>query len=249
MASTIVPANASLEDKVDIVLDLLVKQSVLLTKSWQKIEELEKENATMRTTISTLSREVHSLKNSSNRREQLLLSNSIRIFGVSIGDDEPNATDGGKALAGKIYDKVLKPVLLAAKIKGTNASNVIESCYRAGKPSSDKSRPPPVVVKLCSQALRLAILQNKKDGLVPPSEADQRAGIKRYTVAEDLTGDTFKCLRALSADPRVAKVWTIDGHLRFTLVDVQIPVARSKKLNRSMTLSTPSFLSLNDCCL
>ncbi len=56
MTSTIVPANASLEDKVDRVLDLLVKQSVLLTKSQQKIEELEKENATMRTTISTLSR-------------------------------------------------------------------------------------------------------------------------------------------------------------------------------------------------
>jgi hypothetical protein len=219
MASTIVPANASLEDKVDIMLELLVKQSTLLTKSQQKIEELEKENSTKRTTISTLSREVYSLKNSCNRRDQLLLSNSIRIFGVSIGDDEPNATDGGKALASKIYDKILKPVLVAAKIKGTNASNVIETCYRAGKPSTDKARPPPVVVKLCSQALRLAILRNKKDGLSPPSEADQRAGIKRYSVAEDLTGDTFKCLRALSADPRVAKVWTIDGYLRFTLVD------------------------------
>jgi predicted nuclease with TOPRIM domain len=125
------------------MLELLVKQSTLLTKSQQKIEELEKENSTMRTTISTLSREVYSLKNSCNRRDQLLLSNSIRIFGVSVGDDEPNATDGGKALASKIYDKILKPVLVAAKIKGTNASNVIETCYRAGKSSTDKARPPP----------------------------------------------------------------------------------------------------------
>jgi hypothetical protein len=65
--------------------------------------------------------------------------------------------------------------------------------------------------------LRLTILRNKKEGLAPPPEADQRAGIKKYTVVEDLTGDTFKCLRALASDSRVSKAWSIDGNLRFVL--------------------------------
>jgi hypothetical protein len=189
----------------------------LLTKNQLKIEQLEKDNAAMKSTINSLSREVFVLKNASNRREQISLSNSIRIFGVSMSDEEANATDGGRALSSKIYEKVLKPVLLAAKVKGTSISNIIDSCYRAGKPSTDKSRPPPVVVKLVSSSLRLAILRNKKEGLASPPEADQRAGIKKYTVVEDLTGDTFKCLRALASDTRVAKVWSIDGNLRFTL--------------------------------
>jgi hypothetical protein len=105
MASTIVPANASLEDKVDIMLELLVKQSTLLTKSQQKIEELEKENSTMRTTINTLSREVYSLKNSCNRRDQLLLSNSIRILESPSGTTSPTPQTAGRPLLARFMTK------------------------------------------------------------------------------------------------------------------------------------------------
>jgi hypothetical protein len=217
--SNLVPPNASLEDKVDTILELLVKQSTLLTKSQEKIEQLEKENAEMKHSITSLNREIFTLKNSSNRRDQLLLSNSIRVFGISISEDEPIATDGGKALCVKVFDKIIKPVLLAAKIKGATASNTIEDCYRLGKASTDKARPPPLVIKLTSPSLRLTILRNKKSGLAPPSEADQRIGIKRFTIVEAPTSDTFKMLKSLSADSRIAKVWSIDGNLRFTLAN------------------------------
>jgi hypothetical protein len=66
-----------------------------------------------------------------------------------------------------------------AKVKGISAPNVIESCYWASEPTSDKTRLPPVVVKLNSPALPLAILRNKEEVLTPPPEADQHAGIKR----------------------------------------------------------------------
>jgi hypothetical protein len=213
----VIPANASMEDKMDIMLQLLVQQTKSIALFQGKIEELEKENNAMKSTIGSLSKEIFVLKNSSNRREQHLLNNSIRIFGVAVHEDEPNTTDGGKALAGRVFEKILKPILVAAKIKGANVANVIETCYRAGKASSDKARPPPVVVKLCSPSLRLTILRNKKTGMAPPSEADQRLGIKRFTVVEDLTGDSFKLLRTLAGDSRVEKVWTIDGNIRFTL--------------------------------
>jgi hypothetical protein len=213
-----IPANATMEDKVDIVLQLLMEQSELLTKSQLKIEQLEKENLAMKSSITSLNKEVYGLKNSSNRREQNLLNNSIRIFGVSVSEDEPNSTDGGKALSLKVFERVLKPILLAAKVKGS-ISTTIEDCYRAGKPTADKSRPPPVVVKLCSPSLRLAVLRNKKAGLAPPPETDLRIGIKKFTIVEDLTGDNFKMLRSLAGDPRVAKAWSIDGNIRFTLAN------------------------------
>jgi hypothetical protein len=91
----------------------------------------------LKSSIGNLSIEVHVLKNSSNRREQLLLSNSIRIFGIAMSEDEPNATDGGKVLSARTFR-------LADKVKGANVSNVIESCYRVGKASLDKARPPPL---------------------------------------------------------------------------------------------------------
>ncbi len=133
---------------------------------------LDKENSTLKSSLGNLSKEVHVLKNSSNRREQLILSNSIRIFGIAKFEDEPNATDGGKVLYARAF-------LLADTVKGANVSNVIESCYRAGKASLDEARPPPpIVVKLCSASLRLTIMCNKKTCMAPPPETDQSLGIK-----------------------------------------------------------------------
>ncbi len=138
----------------------------------------------MKSYVGNLSKEVHVLKNSSNRHEQLLLSDSIRIFGIAMSEDEPNPTDGGMVLSARAF-------LLADKVKGANVSNVIKSCYRAGKASLDKVRPPPSVVKLCSASLRLTIMRNKKTGMAPPPETDKSLGIKHFTVVEDLTGDSF----------------------------------------------------------
>jgi hypothetical protein len=213
-----IPANATMEDKVDLVLQLLVEQSELLTKSQLRIEQLEKENLALKSSVTSLNKEIYNIKNSSNRRDQNLLNNSIRIFGISVSEDEPNSTDGGKALSLKVFERVLKPVLLAAKVK-CSVSTTIEDCYRVGKPTADKTRPPPVVVKLCSPTLRLTILRNKKTGLAPPPEADQRIGIKKFTIVEDLTSDAFKLLKGLAGDSRVAKAWTIDGNIRFTLAN------------------------------
>jgi hypothetical protein len=91
MAPSITPDNAPLKDKVDIFLGLLVMQSELLSKNQLKIEQLEKDNAVMKSTINSLSSEVFVLKNASNRREQISLSNSM-------SDEEANATDGGPQL-------------------------------------------------------------------------------------------------------------------------------------------------------
>lgn len=96
-------------------------------------------------------------------------------------------------------------------MKGLIVTTIFKDCYRVGKLSADKSRPPPMVVKLCSPLfIRLTILRSKAVGFVAPPESDQHLGTKKSTMVETLTNDAFKLLRSLASDSKVAKVWTSD---------------------------------------
>jgi hypothetical protein len=165
-----VPEGASMEDKMDIVLSLLLKQAKQLSIYENKINALETENKKLNSNINTLNREVYSLKNSMNSREQQMRGCSVRLFGLPMSEEETGATDGGKALAARIYDKILKPILVAAKSKGPvpGCASVVEECYRAGRPGPDKGKPPPVVIKFTSRLIRLTILRTKKAGMPAP---------------------------------------------------------------------------------
>lgn len=214
-----IPEGATLEDKMDIVIQLLLKQSRQLTLYEEKITTLEKDNKKLSATVTSLNREVHNLKNAVNHSEQQTRGYSVRLFGLSMTEEETGATDGGKALATRIYDKILKPILVAAKTKGPvpGCSSVVEECFRVGRAGPDKSKPPPVVVKFCTKQIRLTVMRNKKAGMPAPSAVDIANGIKRYVIVEDLTKDSLKMLKSLAADERVGKVWSIDGSIRFSL--------------------------------
>jgi hypothetical protein len=226
-----IPEGATLDDKMDLVLSLLFKQSKQLTLFEQKISLLENENKSLRSAVNLLNREVHSLKTTVNNSEQQRKGCTIRLLGLSMSEDESSATDGGKALATRVYERILKPILVAARAKGAipGCSSVIEECYRVGKASSDKSKPPPVVIKLCSKQIRLTIMRTKKTGMPAPSAADIALGIKRHVIVEDLTRDSLKLLKALAADERVSKAWTIDGSIRFLLASDQTNSVRRVK--------------------
>jgi hypothetical protein len=68
--------------------------------------------ASQETAISTLEKEVKKLKELTNDREQQSRENVIRLFNLS---EDDNAADQGKALANRVYDRILKPVMVAAK--------------------------------------------------------------------------------------------------------------------------------------
>jgi hypothetical protein len=214
-----IPEGATLEDKMDIVLQLLIRQSRQLTIYEEKISALENANKKLSSTVNSLNREVYTLKNTINIRELQARSNSVRLFGLSMADDETGATDGGKALAARIYDKILKHILVEAKAKGPvpSCSSVVEECYRVGKAGPDRSKPPPVVIKFCNKAIRLTVMRNKKTGMPTPSASDAAAGIKCYVIVEDLTKDSHRLLKSLAADERISKVWSRDGSIRFIL--------------------------------
>jgi hypothetical protein len=147
-----IPEGATQDDKMDMVLSLLLKPSKQLSAYKEKISSLEVENNTLRTSVNVLTREVNNLKIAVNNSDQLRRSNSIRLVGFSMSEDEAGATDGGRSLATRVYAKILKPILSAARAKGAipSCASVIEECYRVGKASSNKSKPPPVVIQLCS---------------------------------------------------------------------------------------------------
>jgi hypothetical protein len=160
-------------------------------------------------------------------------ASSIRLLGFPTTDEEKMSTDGGKSLATRVYEKILKPVLAIAKAKGDLSStptlpNTISSIYRAGKLNSP--RPPPIVINFTNSQTRLAVLRNKRNNIPSPSDDEKRNGVKSYILAEDLTSPTFRMLKLLQADERVAKVWSSDGRLKFTLRSDSSTIHRVKSV-------------------
>jgi hypothetical protein len=164
------PKGATLDGKMDTVLSPLLKQSKQLSAYEEKISSLEVEIKNLRSAVNVLTREVNNLKTAVNNSDQLRRSNTIRLLGFSMSEDKAGAKNGSKPLATRVYDKVLKPILSAARAKGAipSCASVIEECYRGGKASSDKSKPSPVVIKLCSKQFHLSIMCNKKAGMPAP---------------------------------------------------------------------------------
>ena len=163
-------------------------------------------------TIKSLSTEVTSLKEKTNLQEQLQKGDAIRLFNFPGSNDETG-------LSSKVYDKILKPILQAAKSKGDLSSvpklnDLIDDCFRVGRFSPGANKPPPpIIIKFISLDARLAILKNKRTNTPSPTEGEKAIGIKRYVLAEDLTTPTYRKLQELLKDDRVDKAWTIGGEI------------------------------------
>ncbi len=244
-------SNLATKEQLDEVLTLLKAQSSsltktknLLTSSLARIETLEKEVKTLKTTATVLGREVTDLKDQLNARNQADRACSLRVFGVAVTPDEIGATDGGDGLKKRLYDRVLKPVLAAAKTAGDiptvpHAGTGVLSVYRAGRAKVGVT-PPPLVVRLSSSELKVALLRHKRRNLPPVTDAESSCGIQRFSIAEDLTAATYNKLRDLQRQETVGRAWTIDGRIRYTLTDDPSTVRRVK----SVFAATADILNL-----
>ena len=243
--------NASADEKLNMLLNavsLLLQGQEKIEKLSANVSTLEAKVTSHENTINTLSKEVKRLKELANDREQEARENVIRLFNFP-SSSEDNASDHGKALANRVYDRILKPVLAAAKAKDDISSvpqinNVIDECFRIGKPTLRDGvlRPPPIIIKLKSKQLKQAILKNKKSSLPSPSDREKSDGIKRFVLVEDLTSPTFKKLSEIIADERVEKAWTIEGQIRFVLVGNDKAVKKVKSIYDPTSLIIESAL-------
>ena len=162
--------------------------------------------------------ELRSVKHSLNLREQQLKSTQVRVFNFPVAADEETS------LSLRIYNRILKPLLAAAKAAGDLGSvpqvqNVVESCYRilykeepaAGQP------PPPIIIRFVNKQLKIAVLKQRRHAMPTPSEGEQKKGIKRFVIVEDLTPPAHKLLKALQDDERTDKVWSVNGQIHYSL--------------------------------
>ena len=148
----------------------------------------------------------------------------MRILGMAVSEEEKQ--DGLKVAIKQAYDRFLKPILSAAKTNGLietvpQLNNCVEEGYRVGKGVTDAqgiTLPPVLVLRLKTKAIKTAIFKTKREVLPTPSPAEKSAGIKKVLLVEDLTVPTLTKMKEMKNDTRVAKVWTMEGSIQFTLV-------------------------------
>ena len=252
MAPKTAPTLQSLEAKIDILLTKVEEISVLQAK----VNSLEMTVHNLMERVTCLDKEVSTLKEVVNNREQQSRNNSIRLYGLC--SSEQDTKDGGKMLAKRVYDSFVKPVLAAAKAgKHIEAvpsqTNSILEVYRVQSnqvriPGQAPPPPSPIVVKFTSHSLRLAFLRNKKASLPPPSEDDKAAGTKKYAAVEDLTGPTYKKFKEMVESSLIEKVWSVEGRLRY-MVHGDKSVYKVKSVFDSLAEITNTTYSFKLCLL
>jgi len=219
----------SVDQKLDMILTNLNSLSAKFDRLDNKVTALQTVSDTHSQAIADLQREVSSLKEAGNARDQASRGCVVRVFNIPVSVDE--SADNNKVLAGKVYDRVFKPVLAAAKAKGDiavlpQASTVIEDCFRTRAAGGVA----PIIVRLSTSKLKTTIMRNKRENIPAPSRAEAAAGSLTPFVVEDLTPPTHQKMMEMKLDKRIAKIWTVEGQIRYTLVSAPAKVLKVKSV-------------------
>ena len=221
-------SDVSTQKQLDQILAMLTQQSctlnetkTLLEANMAKVSQLEHKVLALETKVVSMDKDIMSLKDQLNVKNQDSKLLNVRFFGIPVTQEESKATDGGEAFKKQLYDKFIQPSLNTAKAKGEissvpHASTSITNFYRVGLPVAG-ARPPPLVVSFNNKDIRMAVFRHKRNHFPKPTEQECAVGTKRYVMVEDLTPPTYKLLKDLQQHKSVAKAWTIEGRIRFTL--------------------------------
>jgi len=240
-------SDASADQKLDFLMKMVSEIMVNTAATSERISALETSVASVDSKVDTidaafasyrketdaqlsaLQGEIVSVKTAANSRDQQQRMKSIKLAGLPVTDEETKASDTEKFLGKRVYDKILAPILSAARENGELESvptlaKTIDEIKRVQLPPSNSNIPglnskptpsPIIIIKLCSPQIRLPILRHKRLNTPAPSSADRSAGCKGFFISEDITQPTAKLLKALTDDERVDKAWTVEGRIRF----------------------------------
>jgi hypothetical protein len=214
--------TASIQEQLNEILGLLRSQGAEISETKKMLADSQAKVTKLENRVLVLEKEVKQLKEVANDRDQADKGRTVRLFGYPVTEEE-SSSDGGKVFQSKLYERIFKPCLVAAKNNGDLQSvpqftTAVEKIYRAGK-STNPERPAPVVIKFTSEAYRTAVLRNKKTSLPAPTAQEKASGSRRFMVVEDLTPANFKMLKLLQGREEVDRVWSIEGKLRFKLLN------------------------------
>jgi hypothetical protein len=215
------PADATMEDNIRYLIQFAVESQKQSQETQQILISNQNRIEATDSKVAALQSEVKQLKETVNANEQQKKSLSLRLLGLPPSEEELNGPDVNAATAKIAYDKVIRPILTSAKAKGKIASvpsltNTIVKAFRTAKLSpSQPNNIPPIIVTVISSNVKIAIMTNKKGNIPLPTPTDRNNGVKRISLNEDLTADTFSLLKTLREDKRVGRAWTVDGNIKF----------------------------------
>ena len=180
----------------------------------EDVKNLQYDVADHHNRLAALEKDMIEQKDVSNTQQQQLRSFTLRLlnFPVIVGE----ADDNYSGIRARVYDVVLKLLLTAAKAAKDLSSvpqmaTVMEACFRPFNAAANSEGPPQVIIKVTSKPIKIAILKQKKN-LPKPVGQD-----KKLILVEDLTPATFKMLSAIAKSKKAAKVWTIEGVIKYTV--------------------------------
>lgn len=216
---------SNVDTKLDQILASLSGLNSKFDRLENKVTVLQDHSAQHDRSIASLEDQVFKLKEACNHRDQDSRNTVIRVFNFPVIESE--VADGSKGLSTRIYDKVLKPILQAAKNKGEIAAlpqlqTIMSECFRTR--STKTSAPPPVIFKFTSVNHKVAVMRNKRDNIPQLSGPNSNP----IFIVEDLTPDTHQRMMELKLDRRIAKIWTVNGQIRLTLVASPLRVLKVK---------------------
>jgi hypothetical protein len=208
-----------MEENIRFLIQAAVNTNMQLNETKALLTANQTRLASAESKIVKLETEMKQLKDVVNHREQQSRLLSIRITNLPVSEDEINGPDPAAATAKLAYERVIRPLLTAAKTKTKISSvptlpNVISKAFRVAKPAAS-SPPPPIIIHLTSANLKTVIFTMKKEAMPRLSEAERTQFQKRLLLSEDLTPPTFAFLKQLKGDERVSRAWTVDGQVRF----------------------------------
>jgi hypothetical protein len=221
MAESFTPPapNASMEENIRFLIQSAVNTNQQLAETKALLTSNQTRLTAAESKINRLESEVKHLKEAVNHREQLARALCIRVINLPVADDEVNGPDPAAATAKLVYERVIRPLLTAAKTKAKISSvptlpNVISKAFRVAKPISS-APPPPIIVHLLSPTIKSIIFIMKKEAMPRLSDAERAQFQRRLLLSEDLTPPTFAFLKLLKGDERVNRAWTVEGQVRF----------------------------------
>ena len=154
----------SMESRITSINTHLASLTTTVKTLQTTVDNHTKEIAELCTLMDQQKTEINKLKLSHHRREQRLRSTTIRLFNFpyTVGESLENF----KALSAKVYDRVIRPTLAAAKAAGDLGSvpqqqNAVEACFRAYRQEQEAADkpPPPVVIRL-SNNIKFAVMKH-----------------------------------------------------------------------------------------
>ena len=185
----------------------------------------------MNSEILSLKKEILTLKEDLNQREQYVRNWSVRINNLTVPRESLKRLKTVGACMLEAYTRIIKPVLMKAipdvqdpewgPVTVPPLHQLLENAHFLGKANRCKESnvllPRTVIVRFRSRYWRNLFLMNKRKHIPSPTEQEKNLKIDNFYVAPDLTKMNHEYLLKLKSDPEVKSAWTLDSKFVFIL--------------------------------